>query len=202
MLERTAGLNEDIKGYEDDIKKEQEKIKQIQKQIDILFPKISGLDTVLNSDAGHVERRFEQFIKSKDLKSCKVTIGALEALVDTSNRIKEQLEELADLYDDIRLANNDIEAYENDLSYLRRKLGSVINDLETVADSLESQGDSTIALAVDRVSDSMESFFKAAKYVREKGHGTPGQPGYKPTLWYMITPEGKKVLVDQWSNAN
>ena len=37
------------------------------------------------------------------------------------------------------------------------------------------------------------------KYIREKGKGTPGQPGYKPTLWYMITPEGKKVLVDQKS---
>jgi hypothetical protein len=36
-----------------------------------------------------------------------------------------------------------------------------------------------------------------SKYMREKGHGTPGQPGYKPPLWYMVTPEGKKVLVDQ-----
>ena len=35
------------------------------------------------------------------------------------------------------------------------------------------------------------------KYIREKGHGTPGQPGYKPPLWYMVTPEWKKVLVDQ-----
>jgi hypothetical protein len=35
------------------------------------------------------------------------------------------------------------------------------------------------------------------KYIREKGQGTPGQPGYKPTLWYWITPEGKKKLVDQ-----
>jgi hypothetical protein len=35
------------------------------------------------------------------------------------------------------------------------------------------------------------------KYIREKGHGTPGEPGYKPTLWYMKTPGGKKVLVDQ-----
>lgn len=36
-----------------------------------------------------------------------------------------------------------------------------------------------------------------SKYIKEKGHGTPGQPGYKPPLWYMVTPEGKKVLVDQ-----
>jgi len=43
----------------------------------------------------------------------------------------------------------------------------------------------------------LSSFLVQGKYLREKGHGTPGQPGYKPPLWYMITPEGKKVLVDQ-----
>jgi len=38
---------------------------------------------------------------------------------------------------------------------------------------------------------------REGKYIREPGRGTPGQPGYKPTLWYWITPEGKKKLVDQ-----
>ena len=37
------------------------------------------------------------------------------------------------------------------------------------------------------------------KYIREKGKGTPGQPDYKPPLWYWITPSGKKKLVDQKS---
>ena len=39
--------------------------------------------------------------------------------------------------------------------------------------------------------------FRDGKYIREKGKGTPGKPGYKPTLWYWITPSGKKKLVDQ-----
>lgn len=38
---------------------------------------------------------------------------------------------------------------------------------------------------------------RLGRYVREEGKGTPGQPGYKPTLWYWITPDGKKKLVDQ-----
>ena len=38
---------------------------------------------------------------------------------------------------------------------------------------------------------------KGGKYVREEGKGTSGQPSYKPTLWYWITPGGKKKLVDQ-----
>jgi hypothetical protein len=38
---------------------------------------------------------------------------------------------------------------------------------------------------------------KDGRYMKEKGHGTPGQPNYKPTLWYWITPEGKKLKVDQ-----
>ena len=32
---------------------------------------------------------------------------------------------------------------------------------------------------------------KEGRYMKEKGHGTPGQPDYKPTLWYWITSEGK-----------
>lgn len=37
------------------------------------------------------------------------------------------------------------------------------------------------------------------KYIKEKEKGIPGQPGYKPPLWYWITSEGKKMLVDQKS---
>jgi hypothetical protein len=40
---------------------------------------------------------------------------------------------------------------------------------------------------------------KSGRYIREKGKGIPGQPGYKPTLWYWRTPSGKKKLVDQKS---
>ena len=36
-----------------------------------------------------------------------------------------------------------------------------------------------------------------AKYIKEEGVGKPGEKGYRPTLWFMVTPEGKKVKVDQ-----
>lgn len=43
---------------------------------------------------------------------------------------------------------------------------------------------------------------KLGKYIREEAKGIPGQPGYKPTLWYWITPDGRKLLVDQKVTAN
>ena len=36
-----------------------------------------------------------------------------------------------------------------------------------------------------------------SKYIRQEGKGKPGEKGYRPTLWYWITPRGKKKLVDQ-----
>lgn len=43
----------------------------------------------------------------------------------------------------------------------------------------------------------VQAFLSQAKYIREKEKGTPGKSNYKPSLWYWITPEGKKKLVDQ-----
>ena len=75
-----------------------------------------------------------------------------------------------------------------------KKKSAMAAELDSIANNLEAQGETILAHAIDKVSDLIE-----AKYIKEKGHGTPGQPGYKPTLWYMITPGGKKVLVDQKS---
>ena len=36
-----------------------------------------------------------------------------------------------------------------------------------------------------------------SKYIRQEGKGKPGEKGYRPTLWYWITPGGKKKLIDQ-----
>jgi hypothetical protein len=48
----------------------------------------------------------------------------------------------------------------------------------------------------------MGTLLRDSKYIREKGIGKPGEKGYRPTLWYWITPNGKKKLVDQKSNEN
>jgi hypothetical protein len=36
-----------------------------------------------------------------------------------------------------------------------------------------------------------------SRYIRQEGKGKPGEKGYRPPLWYWITPSGKKKLVDQ-----
>jgi hypothetical protein len=36
-----------------------------------------------------------------------------------------------------------------------------------------------------------------SRYIRQEGKGKPGEKGYRPPLWYWISPSGKKMLVDQ-----
>lgn len=54
-------------------------------------------------------------------------------------------------------------------------------------------------ICISEILKNIRSYIVKGRYIREKGKGTPGQPGYKPVLWYWLTPDGKKLLVDQKS---
>lgn len=38
--------------------------------------------------------------------------------------------------------------------------------------------------------------------IREEGHGKPGDPDFKPTLWCWVSPSGKKWKADQKSEES
>ena len=188
-------------------------IEEAKKKIELAKKKAEDIKTKVSQEMVEYKRLSHlaiEWLVPKDLDNPK-DVSYMQYCIQEVNTSYQRLKDLIDSYEEltrprsnrespgtIPLLEEDIEGYEDEIKQIDKEMQrkALTIRLDSLATALESQGDSVVAQAIDKVSDLIE-----AKYIKEEGHGMPGQPGYKPTLWYMVTPGGKKMLVDQKSEV-
>lgn len=156
---------------EQEIREYEAEIKDVEKQIEKLEKEYEQLKNKVVPLLSHYKAVASRVTPWLEEKNIDNEKG-ITGIIVTLQDVKEQAEEIIKIMDEI--------------DTLKGKNGSIQRHREEIeglqADIKDLQGQ------------------KTSTYIKEKGQGAPGKPGYKPALWYWITPSGKKKLVDQKSS--
>jgi prefoldin subunit 5 len=153
---------------EQEIKEYEDEIKNVEKQIEKLEKEYEGLKNKVAPLLNHYKSVASRVLPWLDEKNLDNEKG-ITGIIVTLQDVKEQAEDIIKIMDEI----DDLKGEHGTIQRHHGEIESLQEDLK----DLRTQ--------------------KTSTYIKEKGQGTPGKPGYKPPLWYWITPSGKKKLIDQ-----